>query len=102
MKSRSGEIAKWKNHEVAKSQSGEIVKCQNREMRNGEMILVVGSRCDLGCQIQEVNMVDHVRKDSRGPLDQEDTWKKIKAPQRLHFGVSQVVKFKGKRFKLAI
>jgi hypothetical protein len=73
-KSRSGEIAKWKNREVAKSRSGEIVKCRNHEMRNGEMILAIGSRCDLGRQIQEVNMADHVRKDSRGPLDQEDAW----------------------------
>ena len=66
------------------------------------MILDVGSRCDLGRQIQEVNMADHVRKDSRGLLDQEDVWQKIKEPQRLHFEVSQIGKSKGKRFKLAI
>jgi hypothetical protein len=47
-------------------------------------------------------MVDHIRKDIHGPLDQEDAWKKIRAPQRLHFGVSQIRKSKGKRFKLAI
>jgi hypothetical protein len=47
-------------------------------------------------------MADHVRKDSCGPLDQEDAWQKIRAPQRLHFGVSQIGKSKGKRFKLAI
>jgi hypothetical protein len=45
-------------------------------------------------------MADHIRKDSCGPLDQEDAWQKIKAPQRLHFGVSQIEKSKGKRFKL--
>jgi hypothetical protein len=101
-KLRRGEIAKWQNHEVVKSRSGKIVKCRNREMRNGEMILAIRSRCDLGRQIQEVNMVDHVRKDSRGPLDQEDAWRKIRAPQRLHFRVSQIGKSKGKRFKLAI
>ena len=71
-------------------------------MKNGEMILAVGSRCDLGHQIQEVNMEDDIKKDSHGPLDQEDAWRKIRAPQRLHFGVSQIGKSKGKRFKLTI
>jgi hypothetical protein len=71
-------------------------------MRSVEMILAIGSRCDLGRQIQEVNMADHVIKDSRGPLDQEDAWRKIRAPQRLHFGVLQIGKSKGKRFKLTI
>jgi hypothetical protein len=47
-------------------------------------------------------MADHVRKDSRGPLDQENTWQKIRAPQSLHFGVLQIGKSKGKRFKLTI
>jgi hypothetical protein len=47
-------------------------------------------------------MAYHVRKDSHGPLDQEETWRKIRAPQRLHFGVLQIGKSKGKRFKLAI
>jgi hypothetical protein len=66
------------------------------------MILAIGSRCDLGRQIQEVNMADHVRKEIRGLLDQKDVWRKIRAPQKLHFGVSQIGKSKGKRFKLAI
>jgi hypothetical protein len=47
-------------------------------------------------------MEDHVIKDSHGPLDQEDAWRKIRAPQRIHFGVLQIEKSKGKRFKLAI
>jgi hypothetical protein len=93
---------KWRNREVAKSRSGKITKCRNHEMRNGEMILAIRSRRDLGHQIQEVNMADHVIKDSHGPLDQEDAWQKIRAPQRLHFGVSQIEKSKGKRFKIAI
>jgi hypothetical protein len=47
-------------------------------------------------------MANHIKKDSRGPLDQEDAWQKIRAPQRLHFGVSKIEKSKGKRFKLVI
>jgi hypothetical protein len=52
----------------------ENLHIKNVKSRSGEMILAIGSRCDLGRQIQEVNMADHVRKDSRGPLDQEDAW----------------------------
>jgi hypothetical protein len=69
-----------RNREVAKSRSGKIVKC-----RNGEMILTVGSRCDLGHQIQEVNMEDHVRKDSRGPLDQKDAWQENQSTTKTPF-----------------
>jgi hypothetical protein len=36
---------------------------RTRDMQNHEIILVIGSRKNLGRQIQEVNVVDHVRKD---------------------------------------
>jgi hypothetical protein len=47
-------------------------------------------------------MADHIRKDSRGPLDQEDAWRKIRASQRLHFRVSQIATWSDKNIHLRI
>jgi hypothetical protein len=67
------------------SKSGEMVKC--------EMILAIGSRCDL---------LDPGGEYGSERIVVELVWRKIRAPQRLHFRVSQIGKSKGKRFKLAI
>jgi hypothetical protein len=47
-------------------------------------------------------MADHVRKDSHGPLDQEDAWRKIRASQRLHFGVSRIATWSDENLHLRI
>jgi hypothetical protein len=47
-------------------------------------------------------MVDQVRKDSHGPLDQEDTWRKIRASQGLHFIVSRIMTWSDKNLHLRI
>jgi hypothetical protein len=93
------------HHEVAKSR--EDLGCRIWGIYEGSIVVRYG---EVARQISPrvIQLSKTVKeswpsiKDSRGPLDQDDTWQKIRAPQRLHFEVSHVVKFKGKRFKLAI